>query len=381
MKDIISKYLSNTITDLELSKLSEWLTKPKNIKIFETYIKDDYNLNKLYKTDDIDTVLKKVWLKVQNEEVKMIPFHKRSFFKYAVAASIALLISLTFIFNKDDAQVSEPIIVNNNIKMGTDKATLTLEDGTDITLKKGQDYIADNIESNGEEIIYEASETPKQEIVYNYLTIPRGGQYFVKLADGTQVWLNSETKLKYPVNFIEGETRQVELVYGEAYFDVSPSTLHNGSKFKVFNQSQEVEVLGTQFNVKAYNDETNIYTTLVEGKVAVKTATGSEILKPSQQSNVNVLDSNISVSVVTIGDIISWKEGVFDFKAKPLKEIMTVLSRWYDMDIEFENKALEQEHFNGRINKQYSIEEILISIKDANVISNFEIYNKTVVLK
>ena len=87
--------------------------------------------------------------------------------------------------------------------------------------------------------------------------------FFVKLSDGTQIWLNSESKLKYPVNFKEGEPRKVELVYGEAYFDVSPSSEHNGSSFKVYNQSQEIEVLGTEFNIKAYRDETNIYTNFI----------------------------------------------------------------------------------------------------------------------
>ena len=100
------------------------------------------------------------------------------------------------------------------------------------------------------------------------------------MSDGTQVWLNSESQLKYPVNFIKGQTRQVELVYGEAYFDVSPSVEHNGAKFKVFNQSQEVEVLGTEFNVKAYKDETNIYTTLVEGRVVIDNGALKQSLLP-----------------------------------------------------------------------------------------------------
>ena len=102
-------------------------------------------------------------------------------------------------------------------------------------MEKGQKYVADNLSSNGEEIIYEVASTTKPEIAYNYLTIPRGGQFHIILADGTEVWLNSESRLKYHVAFIDSEIRQVELIYGEAYFDVSPSTNHNGAGFKVYD--------------------------------------------------------------------------------------------------------------------------------------------------
>ena len=148
------------------------------------------------------------------------------------------------------------------------------------------------------------------------------------LSDGTKVWLNSESQLKYPVAFNDGETRQVELVYGEAYFDVSPSTAHKGARFKVFNQSQEVEVLGTEFNIKAYKDETNIYTTLVEGKVAISAAGKNQILKPNQQSNLNLETGSIEITTVDVYNETTWIDGIFSFENKPLKEILKVLSRW-----------------------------------------------------
>ena len=191
-----------------------------------------------------------------------------------VAASIVILISSVIFFNKEpnnfnnnDTQIAIPIIINN-IETGTDKAILTLANGSEIALIKGETYKGQNVSSDGKEIVYNGKAVSK-EITYNYLTTPSGGQFFVKLSDGTQVWLNSESRLKYPVTFLDGEIRQVELVYGEAYFDVSPSTAHKGLKFKVINQAQEVEVLGTEFNIKAYKDESNIFTTLIEGKVAV----------------------------------------------------------------------------------------------------------------
>lgn len=314
---------------------------------------------------------------------------RKLYWRYGAVASILLMVTLTLFVNKENNTPqfnTEPIIVNNQIDIGSDKATLTLQDGSKVILEKGQNYKANNVESNGEEIVYEsknlvADQLATKEIVYNTLTIPRGGQFFIKLEDGTQVWLNSESQLKYPVTFKEGKARQVELVYGEAYFDVSPSTNHKGSKFKVFNTAQEVEVLGTEFNIKAYKDEQHIYTTLVEGKVAIATNNGKEVLKPRQQSKVNLADQNITVSKINIYNEVSWKEGVFSFNDKSLKEIMTILSRWYDMEVEFKNTEIEDEEFIGVLRRTQDIEGILSIIKDLGVISNYEINNRRVILK
>ena len=258
---------------------------------------------------------------------------------------------------------------------------MTLEDGSQVALEKGNAYQTQNALSNGEEIKYEKGTDNISKMVYNFLTVPRGGQFHLVLSDGSEVWLNSESQLKYPVNFIKGQTRKVELVYGEGYFDVSPSTEHEGSKFIVSNQSQEIEVLGTEFNIKAYKDETNIYTTLVEGRVLIGTASTRNILKPSQQANLNLNDGNLDIATVNVYNEISWKEGVFSFRRKPLVEIMKVLSRWYDMDVYFDNPELENVGFNGVLGKDQQIEEILNTIKNFGIINDYEIINKTILLK
>ena len=303
------------------------------------------------------------------------------YWKYAAAASVLLIVASTIFLNKGDdtPQFTEPIIVNNNIEAGIDKATLTLADGSDVTLEKGQVYESNNVTSNGEEIIY--NKAAGKEITYNYLTIPRGGQFFIKLSDGTQVWLNSESQIKYPVSFTTGEPRLVELVYGEAYFDVSPSTDHKESAFKVYHNMQEVQVLGTAFNIKAYKDETNIFTTLVEGKIAINGESLNKVLKPGEQATLSREDKSIKINEVDVFREIAWKEGVFSFRHKPLKEIMKVLSRWYDMDVIFENTELESERFMGTLDRNQKIEDILLSIKSTNAINTYEINNKTIRLK
>ncbi|MEP5338381.1 MAG: FecR domain-containing protein [Algibacter sp.] len=375
-KTATSLIKNETPNDLEKSEIFGKETKAQML----SDIKEGKRLSLLQQVDT-----KKDWKPLKR---KLQRSRKASvYWKYGAAASVLIIVALTVFLNKGrETPFSEPLIVNNNIKIGSDKATLTLADGSEVTLEKGTAYQTNYISSNGEEIVYHKATknqqpTTNNHTVYNTLTIPRGGQFFVELSDGTQVWLNSESQLKYPVAFNNGETRQVELVYGEAYFDVSPSTTHQGAKFKVFNQSQEVEVLGTEFNIKAYKDESHIYTTLVEGKVAISTANTNQILVPNQQSNLNIETNNISMTTVDVDIEISWKDGVFDFSKMPLKDIMTVLSRWYDVDVIFENKALEAIIFTGALGKDQSLEDILSALKSTNFINGYKINNKMLTLE
>lgn len=280
-----------------------------------------------------------------------------------------------------NSKTTGPIPNGDKILVGTDKAILTLEDGSNIDLEKGKTIRTKNIKSNGEKLVYASSHKTTTKTAYHYLNIPRGGQFHIKLEDGTLVWLNSESQLKYPVAFVEGKTRIVELIYGEAYFEVSPSTEHMGATFRVLNTSQEVEVLGTAFNIKAYKDETNIYTTLVEGKVTISTGTIKQILEPNQQSNLDFKNNNISITQANVIQEISWRKGFFDFKGKSLEQIAKVLSRWYDVDIEFSRPELRNAKFNGVLRKEEAIEEILNSILTTKSIKAYEIKNKKIIIK
>lgn len=341
----------------------------------KTLIKERLDLiNQIEKKED--------WKKIK-KTIK-IPKVKHLYWRYAAAAIFIGIITSTYLFRDTLFGFSNeniPVIVNNNIKIGEDKATLTLENGTVVALGKGSNYQAPNLTSNGEKLVYNSSNNTSTKATYNYLTIPRGGQFFVQLSDGTQVWLNSESKLKFPTAFTKGDTRKVELIYGEAYFDVTPSTKNNGSKFKVINNNQEVEVLGTEFNIKAYKDETIIYTTLVEGKVAVSMVNNKQCLKPNQQLKHNLKNQTTKVETVDVYNEVSWKEGVFSFENKPLNEIMKVLSRWYNMNVLFENTTVETVAFTGVLGKDQKIEEILKTIKNFGIINNYEIKDKTITLK
>jgi ferric-dicitrate binding protein FerR (iron transport regulator) len=387
IENLIVKFLNNQATGMELDALEIWIEDSNNSKIFKSYIKTNYAINYNLKKFDAESVKIKL-AELRESEQKLFKLRKiRKRINFAVAAAIAGLLVGTFIFKDalfNMPSTSTPVkeVVKTNIIMpGSDKATLTLEDGSTIELKKGKTFQNKNIINNGSQLIYESKKENPTKISYNYLTIPRGGQFFIKLEDGTSVWLNSESQLKYPVTFIKGKTRKVELVYGEAYFDVSPSTEHQGSKFVVLNQTQEIKVLGTEFNIKAYKDESNIYTTLVEGQVEINTARFEKLLVPNQQSNVDVLNNTLSIETVDVQTETSWKNGIFSFKGKNLKEIMKVLSRWYDVDVVFENKALEEITFKGVLGKDQKIEDILLSIKTLSVIQDYKIDNKKIILK
>ena len=314
------------------------------------------------------------------------PSKKKShFWKYAtVAATVVLVMVSGYFFRtkmlKTPSDIT-PVMVNNNIQIGTDKAILTLENGVEIPLEKEQRYVADHVTSNGEALIYNRQKNTTSEIAYNYLTIARGGQFQLKLADGTIVWLNSETKLKYPIAFIEGQTRQVELLYGEAYFDVSPSSNHQGSKFTVKTGMQDVEVLGTEFNIKANREDPNIYTTLVEGQVVINNNGKSQSLIPNQQAILNLDNNTLAINTVDVYNEISWKNGLFSFKGKSLIEITAVLSRWYDVEFEFDNDTMRNVKFNGVLQKHQRIEDILTIIKETKFINAYEIADKKIIIK
>ncbi|GAA3594048.1 FecR family protein [Flavivirga amylovorans] len=314
----------------------------------------------------------------EDESVKVIKFYNKPIFKYAIAASIVLLITLPFFINEINTPIKTPASISNIIVPGSNKATLTLHDGSTIALTNHKNLDSIYFSSNGKSLKYKNSMS--QNVAYNYLTIPRGGQYQIILPDGTKVWLNSESQLKYPISFKGHETRTVELVYGEAYFDVTSSKLNNGSKFNVVTSHHNVEVLGTEFNIKAYKDETAIYTTLVEGKVAINTTNKNEQLTPNHQANFNKNKGNIIIKPVDVYNEVSWKNGVFSFENKSLKDIMKVLSRWYDINVVFLNKNIETEEFVGVIGKEQKIENILTIIKDFGTINSYTIKGKTIQL-
>lgn len=386
---LIANYTAKDISLKELEELEDWINQDnKNKATFNSYVTiykkaKEANFVKQTNTED---AWNSIVTKLNNTEKFTVGSKKanrlHTFIKYAVAASIIFVAGFLYINKtkevKEDIKDSPAIVVQEPILPGTDKAILTLANGTSVALEKGENYKKDNLNSNGEELVYSPSSS--KEIAFNYLTVPRGGQFFIQLADGTKVWLNSDSKLKYPENFTEGKVREVELVYGEAYFDVSPSTDHKGAKFKVLSKYQDIEVLGTEFNVKAYTDEDKIYTTLAEGKVSLEKENVKSFLAPGQQAVTKQGIGEVTVQYIDVAAEISWKKGLFTFKRESLKQIMKTLSRWYNVDVVFLNKDLENIEFKGVFNKKQTIEEVLTLIQNTNFINQYKIDGQTVLI-
>ncbi|GAA4302191.1 FecR family protein [Aestuariibaculum suncheonense] len=382
MKQYILKYLNDNLTDEEYNELSLWLKNPENKKKFKKFIQANYNLSLAFNKIDDSEALKKVKSTIEKHNKKGT---RKLYYKYAIAAIlVGVLLTTTLFFNvttNTNTPIEQPAHkITNTVTPGEAKAILTLENGSDIILNEKSKYESQNSKNNSDGIVYN-NNPENNSLEFNYLTIPRGGQYALQLSDGTKVWLNSETKLKYPITFIEGQPRDVELIYGEAYFEVSPSSKHQGSLFSVKTKLQEIQVLGTAFNIKAYQDENQIQTTLVHGKVALNTEKEHKQLSPNQQSVLNKETGDLIVKKVDVYSEISWKDGLFSFKSKSLKEIMTVLSRWYNIEFNFEDIDSEKLMFNGVLKKNQSLEEILEVINKTNLINAYEINDNIIIIK
>jgi len=245
-----------------------------------------------------------------------------------------------------------------DIAPGSNKAILTLANGKQVLLTgahngrlatQGSTVINKNADG---EVIYQQGTAASKNVDYNTMSTPRGGQYKLTLADGTSVWLNSASSIRYPTAF-NGAERIVE-VSGEAYFEVA----HNASKpFKVQSGSQTVQVLGTHFNVNAYTDEPVIKTTLLEGSVSISSGVENTLIRPGEQA---VFDRHLfKVTQADIEDEMAWKNGMFRFTNENLESIMRKVSRWYDVDVVYEDNEARQLPLTGIITHFTNVSKVL----------------------
>ena len=269
----------------------------------------------------------------------------------AVVAAVwvlALGVTLWMTFWKKENVAPLPV-ASKIIPAGEKKATLTLADGTEVHVEEITAQILQekgmNIEYRNGEIVYHKSEEKTTEVVYNKLEVPRGGECMIKLDDGTKVWVNAETKLKYPVTFV-GDRREVVLE-GEAFFDVAK----NEKPFIVKTSFGDVRVLGTAFGISAYASEPESYTTLVRGKVSVeREGIKPVVILPGEQV-VTSKDGKMIKQQVDVEEFVGWKDGIYVFKEKSLGEIMKTLERWYNISVDFQEKSLVDLPFTGNLKR------------------------------
>lgn len=380
----LTKFLNKEANIDDLRSLELWVNNPDNEFEFNEFIKTNAIANDLLGDYDVARA-KKIFLgNVRRERVRNFPFRKVA----AAIVMVGLSLSMYFVYDNLNSPTNEVVGIEKSssikdIVPGNDKAVLTLGDGSNVALENDSELNSDKFTSNGKTLKYKNDSALRgaQEIAFHTLTIPRGGQFKVELSDGSIVWLNSETQIVYPTEFGENKPRSIELNYGEIYLDVSSAENHDGLSFIVENRYQTIEVLGTEFNVKAYSDGQNIKTTLVEGKVKLKASDKNHILLPNQQFNMDKDKGTYTITTVDVYDEIAWKNGIFSFKDESLEEIIKVLSRWYDFDVEYRGDIDTNEMFVGVMRKNQDLTTILENFKNLGIIKSYKIEKNGLVLE
>lgn len=312
---------------------------------------------------------------------------KRSVWRWAAAAAILVTVTVgTGIFRSyraDQVAVTTPVapdVKQEEIVPGGYRAELTLGDESVIALDKAKDGALlrqgnTQLSSvNGQELVYTNQGTNDINVVYNKISTPRGGQYRIVLPDGSKVWLNAASTLRFPIAFA-GEERNVQLS-GEAYFEVNPHPASNGGQqkipFTVSVNGVKVTVLGTHFNVMAYADEAVMKTTLLEGAVKISSGKESSLLKPGQQAQVrsdatgqDLPPAGIKVSKADVNSAVAWKNGAFDFDGADIPAVMRQIARWYNVEVVYENGLPPAKQFDGKISRESTIAD-LVKILETN---------------
>ncbi|RZL38536.1 MAG: DUF4974 domain-containing protein, partial [Pedobacter sp.] len=294
------------------------------------------------------------------------PKHNKNFYLWrSTAAAVIFIVAIfsAYYYRTNRIKIAQEHIAEN-IKPGGNRATLTLANGTIIVLDSAnngklaeQNGIIITKTTDGQ-LIYTLSNEQDAEPKFNTISTPKGGQYQIHLPDGSKVWLNAESSLKYPT-FFTGKERVVTLT-GEAYFEVSKAAKHSKMPFVVFAEDQTVTVLGTHFNINAYRNEYVSKTTLLEGSVQVsclwKDYGKTVVLRPGEQSNVD--RRGLSVETVDAEDAIAWKNGVFLFKDADINTVMKSIARWYNVEVRYEG-LMPNRQFSGEIHRNLNLKQVL----------------------
>lgn len=373
---LFQRYLADQCTAGEIKQLLEYFNVGENETMLNELVMKQLEQDAIVNepadelTERILSNIKQI-IATENKTLRKtaIPFYKQRWFP-AVAAAVLLIFSASAVLllldnkkkNMDQVAVKATEKISPVVP-GQDNAMLTLADGTTIMLdsaSNGQLTRQGNmkiIKVNGQ--ISYAGKDVSGKIMYNTMATARGNQYQLQLADGSKVWLNAASSIRFPTAF-NGNERRVE-VTGEAYFEVA----HNATKpfiVKITNASGadggEVQVLGTHFNINAYEDETAVNTTLLQGAVKYVKANSTQLLKAGQQASASYASTVISLSEVDVEKTVAWKNGSFLFDGDNIESIMRQISRWYDVVVIYEGD-IPGETFSGIVNRNSTIGQVL----------------------
>lgn len=411
IQELYKKYIEGQCSDEELTLLLNYFDLPKHEELLRELVKAEMNkevaddehflmVNSIVGRVDLKlkqklafelTKMKGQSVKQQNKASKLRTYWNISRIAAAAVLCISLFAGLYFYSTYQSENSSYHAA--KKIAPGGNKAILTLADGRQIALTDAdngelaeQSGLSITKAADGSLVYYVKNTSDKLpesgKLMYNSITTPRGGQYTINLPDGSRVWLNAASTLKFPTSLGATAERRVEL-NGEAYFEVRPD---KSRPFKVItrsavalNRQQEIEVLGTHFNVSAYDDESSTKTTLLEGSVKVNSilhAKNALVLSPGQQSVLD--DGSISLKAVNPEQFIAWKNNKFMFDGNNVQGIMRQISRWYDVDVIYKG-SVSKEIFSGKISRFKNLAEVLDLIELTGLV-HFKVEGRRIIV-
>ena len=391
---LFKKYYNKTASPQEIRELFDLLKSSSDDELTELIRnewEDQENEDPIFSIEMSENILKNILsemgdVKSQTEETVPLSLFKWSILYKSLSAAAAIIILLgiglyfRFSLNSNPGNQKASVKLNADALPGVNKAILILGDGQKIIL----DSLINGLIAKTEN--FEVNKTENGQLVYhafdrnyknargediNTLVTPRGGEYRVTLPDGSKVWLNATSSIKFPGVF-RSNIREVEL-NGEAYFEIAKKS---AMPFRVKSNGAQIEVIGTHFNVKAYGNEKLMKTTLVEGSIKITAGNFSHLLKPGQQAiltkgELKVLDN------VDIEEQVAWKNGLFLFKDTSIEDVMSQVASWYDLNVIFEGKIPEK-YLSGKVSRSVNASEFMNLLKYAGV--KFKIKEKNIII-
>lgn len=369
MEQFSEEYIALLAKKYKEGNLSE--TERKDFLSWYGQIVEEFEEPENEKSEDVrKRMLQHISAHISGEDVSKQRLRKLPYRWIGIAASLILLSTVWLFFYKSSESMTDQVTVLKNAEAspGVNRAYLTLSNGQKIDLSSINAGVIANLngvsasKSKGNILVYDASpvQTSNAAKKISVLSTPAGGQYEVILPDGTHVWLNAASTLSFPEQF--GSTERRITLKGEAYFEVA----HDASRpFRVSTSRQNIEVLGTHFNVSAYEDEPRTLTTLLQGSVRISSAAKNKVIKPGEQA-VSSEKNDIQVQQANTRIALAWKNGMIAFEDATLRQIMRQVSRWYNIKVEFAGQE-NQDVFTGGVSRDSKLSSLLEILKANNI--------------
>lgn len=381
---LLEQYLDNLISEAEFEELLSHVKSEESSSALRSVLEELIGQSPQaadYREENWAPLYQKIVQRTQPS-----PKLKRLSLRWTVAAAVLLVLGTGFIWYKErtvKTPVAAPLAMVHDLAPGSNKAVLTLADGSTINLDAAQNGVLGQqgktqlIKNRNEQLVYQPGQgngttgsgtAGNESGAYNLLTTPRGGQYQLQLPDGSKVWLNAATSLRYPTSFTGGD-RVVEL-RGEAYFEIKADAskpfrvkvLRGGLPEK---EPLEVEVLGTHFNIMDYDEEPAISTTLLEGLVRVRKGESNVLVRPGEQARLDK-SSALHVTAADTEEVVAWKDGMFKFNDAGIEQVMRQLARWYDVEVVYVN-GIPHDRFQGEMYRNVNASKILKILEASGV--------------